>query len=74
MSLERASSQNMRLGGSILAHGEIIESESVNEKIRRVTAEEIREVARQILDPSRLTVAVVGPDPDLKMLCRLLAA
>jgi predicted Zn-dependent peptidase len=74
MSLERASSQNMRLGGSILAHGEIIESESVNEKIRRVTAEEIREVARQILDPSRLTVAVVGPDPDLKMLRRLLAA
>ena len=74
MSLERASSQNMRLGGSILAHGEIIESESVNEKIRRVTAEEIREAARQILDPSRVTVAVVGPDPDLKMLRRLLAA
>jgi predicted Zn-dependent peptidase len=74
MSLERASSQNMRLGGSILAHGEIIEPETVNEKIRRVTAEEIREAARQILDPSRVTVAVVGPDPDLKMLRRLLAA
>jgi len=74
MSLERASSQNMRLGGSILAHGEIIEPEVVNERVRRVTAEEIREAARQILDPSRVTLAVVGPDPDLKMLRRLLAA
>lgn len=74
MSLERASSQNMRLGGSILAHGEIIEPEVVNDRIRRVTADEIREVACQILDPSRITVAVVGPDPDSKMLHRLLAA
>jgi len=74
MSLERASSQNMRLGGSILARGEIIEPELVNDRVRCVTAEEVREVARQILDPSRLTVAVVGPEPDLKMLRRLLAA
>ena len=74
MSLERASSQNMRLGGSILAHGEIIEPEVVNERIRRVTADEVREAATQILDPSRLTVAVVGPDPDTKMLHRLLSA
>ena len=74
MSLERASSQNMRLGGSILAHGEIIEPEVVNDRIRRVTADEIREVACQILDPSRITMAVVGPDPDSKMLHRLLAA
>ena len=73
MSLERASSQSMRLGGSILAHGEIIDSETVNEKIRRVTAEEVLEAARLILDPSRITVAVVGPDPDEKMLCRLLS-
>ena len=72
MSLERSSSQNMRLGGSILAHGEIIEPEVVNERIRRVTAEEIREAACQILAPSRLTLAVVGPDPDVKMLRRLL--
>jgi predicted Zn-dependent peptidase len=74
MSLERASSQNMRLGGSILAHGEIIEPEIVNERIRRVTADEVREAARQILDPSRITVAIVGPNPDVKMLRRLLSA
>lgn len=74
MSLERVSSQNMRLGGSILAHGGVIDPEEVNEKIRRVTADEIREAARQILDPSRLTVAVVGPGPDVKMLQRLLSA
>ena len=73
MSLERASSQNMRLGGSILAHGDVIDPEEVNERIRHVTAEEIREVAGQILDPSRLTVALVGPNPDLKMLRRILS-
>jgi predicted Zn-dependent peptidase len=64
----------MRLGGSILAHGEIIEPEIVNERIRRVTADEVREAARQILDPSRITVAIVGPNPDVKMLRRLLSA
>ena len=74
MSLERASSQNMRLGGSILAHGEIVDPEVVNEKIRRVTPEEIREAACLILDPSRITVSVVGPNPDVKMLRSLLAA
>jgi predicted Zn-dependent peptidase len=74
MSLERASSQNMRLGGSILAHGEIVDPEVVNEKIRRVTPDEIREAACQILDPSRITISVVGPNPDVKMLRSLLAA
>ena len=74
MSLERASSQNMRLGGSILAHDEIVDPEVVNEKIRRVTPEEVREAACQILDPSRITISVVGPNPDVKMLRSLLAA
>lgn len=73
MSLERASSQNMRLGGSILAHGKIVPPEEVNERIRCVTGEEILEAAREVLDPSRLTTAVVGPNPDRKMLTRLLS-
>ena len=74
MSLERSSSQNMRLGGSILAHDQLVDPETVHERIRAVTAEEIRDAAREILDPTRLTVAVVGPDPDEKMLKKLLAA
>jgi predicted Zn-dependent peptidase len=72
MSLERASSQNMRLGGSVLGHGKIVDPEFVHEKIRAVTRDEVREVARRVLDPARITLAVVGPSPDETMLARTL--
>ncbi len=72
MSLERTSSQNMRLGSSVLVYGNIVDPEFVHEKIRTVTAEEVRESARTILDPSRLVLALVGPSPDEKMLSRIL--
>ena len=72
MSLERTSSQNMRLGSSVLVYGKIVDPESVHEKIRAVTAEEIRSAARAILDPSRIALALVGPSPDEKMLSRIL--
>ena len=73
MALERTSSQNMRLGGSVLAHGRIAEPESVNEKIRKVDAAEIQSLAQEILDPARLTLSVVGPNPDETMLKNILA-
>lgn len=73
MSLERSSSQNMRLGGSILAHDRVIDPEAAHERLRAVTAEDVRDAAREILDPARLTVAIVGPNPDEKMLKKLLA-
>jgi predicted Zn-dependent peptidase len=74
MALERSSSQNSRLGGALLAQGKIIDIETVNERLRAVTSDDILSVAREILDPSRLTVAVVGPNPDEPMLKKLLAA
>lgn len=72
MSLERTSSQNMRLGSSVLVYGKIVDPEVVHEKIRAVTADEIRSAAREILDPSRLTLALVGPTPDEAMLAKVL--
>jgi predicted Zn-dependent peptidase len=72
MSLERTSSQNMRLGSSVLVYGKIVDPESVHEKIRAATAEEVREAARAILDPSRLVLSLVGPSPDEEMLARIL--
>ena len=72
MSLERTSSQNMRLGSSVLVYGKIVDPEVVHEKIRAVTADEIRSAAREILDPSRLTLALVGPAPDEAMLAKVL--
>ncbi len=72
MALERAASQNSRLGGSILSQGEIVPPETVNERIRAVTAAEIQEVAREVLDPSRITLAIVGPNPDEPLLKKIL--
>lgn len=72
MSLERTSSQNMRLGSSVLVYGKIVDPEIVHEKIRAVTADEIRAAAREILDPSRLVLALVGPSPDEAMLTRVM--
>ena len=74
MALERSSSQNARLGGALLAQGKIVDIETVNERLRAVTPDDILAVARDILDPSRLTIAVVGPNPDESMIKKLLAA
>lgn len=72
MSLERASNQCMRMGNSVLAQGKIVAPEETHEKIRAVTSEEIRSVAAEVLNPSRLTLALIGPSPDTVMLGRLL--
>ena len=74
MALERTSSQNSRLGGSVLAQGRIVDPELVNERIRAVTFDEIRTVARELLNPSRLTLAIIGPNPDEPMIKKLLDA
>lgn len=72
MSLERASNQNMRLGGSVLVHGRIIEPEHIHARLREVTAEDVQQAARDFLTPERATVAVIGPAPDAKTIERLL--
>ena len=72
MALERASSQNMRIGSSVLIYGKIVEPSVVHEKLRAVTAEEVRDIAKAVLDPARITMALVGPDPDTKMIRRML--
>ena len=73
MALERSSSQNARLGGSILAQGKMVDPETVNERLRAVTPDDILAVASEILDPTRLTIAVVGPNPEGQMIKNLLA-
>ena len=72
MSLERTSSQNMRLGSSVLVYGKIVDPESVHEKIRAVSAEEVRGAAIEILDPSRISLALVGPSPDADKVQKIL--
>jgi predicted Zn-dependent peptidase len=52
--------------------GEIETIESVVEKLRAVTADDILRVARRIIDGARPTVAVVGPGADSEDLVALL--
>lgn len=61
MSLEKTSSQNARLGFSVLTYGKITDSEEIHERIRSVSIEAITEVAAEILQEERLTTAIVGP-------------
>ncbi len=72
MSMERPSNQSQRLGNSLFARHQLVDPEEVNNAIRAVTPDEIRDVARDLLRPDRLSVVVVGPKPDEKMLRRLL--
>ena len=63
MALERAATQNYRLGTSLLTHGKIVPPEQVYDRLAKVTREEIRKVAAQILNRRTLCVAMVGPGP-----------
>ncbi len=74
MSLERTSSQNMRMGGSVLVHGKIVDPEEIHAKLRAVTAEDVQRVARDFLQLRRAAVAVVGPAPDEATIAKILNA
>lgn len=72
MSLERTSSQNMRLGGSVLVYGRVVDPEEVHAKLREVTAEDVQAAARDFLDGTQATVAIVGPSPEAADIERVL--
>ena len=74
MSLERTSAQNMRLGGSVLVYGKIIDPEEVHSRLRAVTEEEVQSAAVDFLDPRRATAAIVGPAPDEAAIAGILQA
>jgi predicted Zn-dependent peptidase len=63
MALERAATQNYRLGSSLLTYGKIIPPEQVYERLAKVTPEEIRVVASQVLNRRTLCLGMVGPGP-----------
>jgi len=72
MALERASTQNYRLGTSLLTYGKIIDAEQVYNRLAKVTPEEVRKVASQIFTPRTLCLALVGPGPSRERLLALI--
>jgi len=63
MALERAATQNYRLGTSLLTHGKIVPPEEVYNRLANVTREEVRKVASQVFNRRSLCLAMVGPGP-----------
>lgn len=64
MGLESTTNQMIWMGESILGYRKILDPAEVEERIRRITPEEVRQVACHCLNRARLGVAVVGPIKD----------
>jgi predicted Zn-dependent peptidase len=60
LNLEDTGSRMSRLGKAELAHSEVLTSDQVLERISDVTPDDVREVARDVLDRPR-SLAVIGP-------------
>ncbi len=72
LGLERASNLGWHYTASEILTGELVSPQVVARKLRAVTAEEVRRVARKIFSPTRLSAAVIGPLSDSKVVERLL--
>ncbi len=74
MGLESTMALAQRAGESLLTLGEIEPVESVVEKLRAVSAEDVQRVAGRIWQPERTCLAVVGPNLEEEALFELIAA
>ncbi len=72
LSLETVMALGQRAGESLLTLGEIEPVETVVERLRGVSAEDILRVARRVLVPEKVALAVVGPDVEEGSLLELL--
>ena len=61
LGLETPMALGQRAGELLLTMGEIEPIDSVVEKLRSITGEDILRVARRIIDSAKLVLAVVGP-------------
>ncbi len=64
LGLESTGARMGRLGASVLNDMPILSVEEVIERIDAVTLEQLRELAGELYDPARLSLAGVGPDEE----------
>ncbi len=74
LSLETPIALAQRAGEQLLTLGEIEPIETVVERLRSVSAEDLLRVAQRVLVPENTALAVVGPDLDDERLLALLTA
>jgi len=72
MALERAATQNYRLGTSLLNYGKVVSPESVYNRLKKVIPVEIQGVAKTILQNRTLCLAMVGQGPGKEELMDLI--
>lgn len=74
LSLESTMSLGQRAGENLLTLNEIEPIESVVEKLRAITADDVSRVAGRIFDRERAALAIVGPEVDEAAFMDILAA
>ena len=62
MGLESTANAMLWIGESLLFHREVVDSGTAQERLRKVTAAQIQELAAQIFTLANCGLAVVGPD------------
>ncbi|OHA62987.1 MAG: hypothetical protein A2748_02805 [Candidatus Wildermuthbacteria bacterium RIFCSPHIGHO2_01_FULL_45_20] len=72
LQMESSSAQAEFFGMQELLERKILTPEELYGKIRKVTAEEIRELARVLFCPDRMNLALVGPYKDKEKILKLL--
>ncbi len=65
LGLESTSSRMTRLGKGVVTNTEILSLDEVAARIDAVTAEGVRSLAEELLDPELLSVAAIGADEDV---------
>ena len=62
ISLEKPTTQMMRMGESLISYGKIEPPEVLIDSLNRVSAREIQKLARELIHPGRAHIVCVGPD------------
>jgi predicted Zn-dependent peptidase len=61
LTLENTENHMMWLGDHLLGYGKVLSPSQIKERVARVTAAQVRQVAREFLQPERMSLAMVSP-------------
>lgn len=73
LSLENVNTRMSRLGKSQMYLGKVVTPEEIINKVNKVTISEIRELAKEVLDPKGFSLASIGPWDDCGSLERTIS-
>jgi len=66
LGLEDTMDQMLWMGGGVISNDQVKSMEDIIKRIKSVTRADIRRVAKEILNPQMLNVAIIGPMSDLQ--------